>query len=109
MLAKDSRFGDVIILGHSEGSLIGMLAAQELQRAKFISLAGSGIAAGDLIRNQLKEQPPSVLEQASPILEALENGDVVDDIPTNVVPTISSQCTTLYDFMVCQGPTGRDS
>ena len=42
-LSDDSRFSDVFVLGHSEGSLIGMLASVDNPKVKgFISLAGAG-------------------------------------------------------------------
>ena len=42
-LSEDSRFSDVFVLGHSEGSLIGMLASVDNPKVKgFISLAGAG-------------------------------------------------------------------
>lgn len=80
-LSKDSRFSEMIILGHSEGSLIGMIAAQNPEVDKFISLAGVGTPAGEIIREQLKPQPPFVLEQSLPILEKLEKGETVAEVP----------------------------
>ncbi|MFC5191307.1 alpha/beta hydrolase [Algoriphagus aquatilis] len=80
-LSKDSRFSEIIILGHSEGSLIGMIAAQNSEVDKFISLAGVGTPAGEIIREQLKPQPPFVLEQSLPILEKLEKGETVAEVP----------------------------
>ena len=38
----DNRFSKVIVLGHSEGSLIGMIAARQANADAFISLAGGG-------------------------------------------------------------------
>jgi Lysophospholipase len=80
-LQKDGRFSEVIVLGHSEGSTIGMIAIQDLKVAKYISVAGPGFAAGDIIRKQLKAQPPFVLQQAEPILTKLEKGELVEDTP----------------------------
>lgn len=80
-LSKDSRFSEIIVLGHSEGSLIGMIAAQNSEVDKFISLAGVGTPAGEIIREQLKPQPPFVLEQSLPILEKLEKGETVAEVP----------------------------
>jgi len=80
-MAQDERFSALIVLGHSEGSLIGMIASQDQSVDKFISIAGLGVPASETIRRQLKEQPPMVLEQALPILEKLENGQTVDDVP----------------------------
>ncbi|WP_282126951.1 alpha/beta hydrolase [Marinifilum flexuosum] len=80
-LQKDGRFSEVIVLGHSEGSTIGMIAIQDMKVAKYISVAGPGFAAGDIIRKQLKAQPPVVLQQAEPVLAKLEKGELVEDTP----------------------------
>ncbi|MEN8192817.1 MAG: alpha/beta fold hydrolase [Bacteroidota bacterium] len=81
LLTQDSRFTEVIIIGHSEGSLIGMIASQQRNVSKFISLAGAGQSADKVIREQLKSKPPIVLEQANPILEKLVRGETVNDVP----------------------------
>lgn len=81
LLKKDSRFSKIIIIGHSEGSLIGMIVSQEKYVSKFISLAGSGIPAGEIIRKQIKAQAPTIAKQTLPIIEKLENGKTVDSIP----------------------------
>ena len=39
-IMDDSRFGDIVVIGHSEGSLIGMIASQNKKPNKFISIAG---------------------------------------------------------------------
>lgn len=81
LLKKDSRFSDIHLLGHSEGSLIGMIAAQKGNVTKFISIAGVGSPAGEILREQLKAQPPMVLQMASPFIEKMERGETVDDVP----------------------------
>jgi pimeloyl-ACP methyl ester carboxylesterase len=81
LIKKDARFSDLIILGHSEGSLIGMIASQENHVDKFISLAGPGFPAAEILRRQLKEQPPLVLEMSAPIIEQLEKGELVTNAP----------------------------
>lgn len=81
LIKKDSRFSDLIVLGHSEGSLIGMIASKEKQVDKFISLGGTGFPAGDILREQLKAQPPFVLNMSLPILEKLEKGETVSNAP----------------------------
>lgn len=80
LIKKDSSFSRIFILGHSEGSLIGMLAAQKVEVAGFISVAGVGKPAADIIREQLKAQPPMVLQDAEPIIESLLVGKVVAEV-----------------------------
>ncbi|MBT8286068.1 MAG: alpha/beta hydrolase, partial [Flavobacteriaceae bacterium] len=79
-LKNDSRFSDLIILGHSEGSLIGMVAAQGTRADKFISIAGVGRPAADILREQLSAQPPAVTTMTDPIITTLEQGQTVDSI-----------------------------
>jgi len=81
LLKKDSRFSSVIILGHSEGSLIGMIASQDVFPEKFISLAGPGVSMQATLRRQLADQPPYVLSMSLPIIEELEKGKTVDSVP----------------------------
>lgn len=79
-LKKDKRFSKVIVLGHSEGSLIGMLAAQKAKADAFISIAGAGQAADKLIKEQLKNQPKQITDEALPILEELAKGKTVPNV-----------------------------
>ena len=81
LLNKDERFNEIIILGHSEGALIGMLAAQKSPVKKYISLAGPGEPAGQILKTQLAGQPQAVLDQAIPIIEQLEKGQTVENVP----------------------------
>jgi len=81
LLKNDSRFSSVIILGHSEGSLIGMIAAQNALPEKFISLAGPGVSMQATLRRQLADQPAYILSMSLPIIEELEKGKTVDSVP----------------------------
>ena len=81
LLKESNKFSKIIVLGHSEGSLIGMIASQKAEVEKFISVAGAGNSAGDIIREQLKAQPAFVLNQSLPIIEKLENGEREENVP----------------------------
>ncbi|MEO6849061.1 MAG: alpha/beta fold hydrolase, partial [Mucilaginibacter sp.] len=54
MLKADKRFSKVIVAGHSEGSLVGMLAAEREKADAFISLSGPGVPADIILKTQLK-------------------------------------------------------
>ena len=84
LLSTDKRFGNIVIIGHSEGSLIGMIVAREKAVSKFISLAGAGRPAIEILREQLGNQPPIVMEKAEPILQKLEQGETVNDVPVGL-------------------------
>ena len=81
LLKKDRRFSDLIILGHSEGSLIGIIASQDKQVDKFISIAGAGFPASDILLKQLKEQSPLAYQMSKPIIDKLEKGETIDNAP----------------------------
>lgn len=81
-LAADRRFSSVVIIGHSEGSLIGMLAAPLIPASKVVSIAGAGAPAGDVIIRQLSAQlPPPLLAQATAAVRKLERGELLDTVP----------------------------
>lgn len=81
LLKKDKRFSELIIIGHSEGSLIGMIASKDKKVSKFISLAGVGVPAGEIIYNQIKTQAPMLAEPTKTVIEQLEMGEKADSIP----------------------------
>ncbi|MDN3725358.1 alpha/beta hydrolase [Aequorivita sp. SDUM287046] len=60
---KDSRFSKIHIIGHSQGSLVGMVAAQNGADG-FISIAGAGQEIDDVIVDQLSEQAPGLVDNA---------------------------------------------
>ncbi|MBU1056017.1 MAG: alpha/beta hydrolase [Proteobacteria bacterium] len=79
-LKKDKRFKQIIIIGHSEGSLLGMIVSQKINVDKFISIAGSGRSADKSLKEQLKSQPPEILEMSLPIIDKLVQGKTVSDV-----------------------------
>ncbi len=79
LLKADKRFSKVIIIGHSEGSLIGMMAAKEANQ--FISLAGAGQSADLILKKQLMNQPPMIQNICFPIIDSLKREKIVDSVP----------------------------
>lgn len=80
-LNDESSFEKIVVIGHSEGSLIGMLASQQKSVDKFVSIAGAGQPIDQIIREQLNAQPAIVLEQSTPILDKLLQGETVENVP----------------------------
>lgn len=79
-IKSDPRFSSLTVVGHSEGSLIGMIAAQRIAAAGFVSLAGPGRAAPAIIREQLRGVP-NLAAPADRILRELEAGRTTDSVP----------------------------
>lgn len=81
---KDGRFSKIIIAGHSEGSLVGMVSAQRIASDAFISLAGPGRAIDEIIMEQIKVNPnntPEILTQVEDAFETLKRGDSLKIVP----------------------------
>ena len=82
LLEQDSRFSSVVVVGHSEGALIGMLAARQTGGvAGFISVAGPARRASDVLRSQLASLPSSIVAANERVLASLEKGIAVQDVP----------------------------
>ncbi|WP_189630006.1 alpha/beta hydrolase [Roseivirga thermotolerans] len=83
-LSKDKRFMNIGVIGHSQGSLIGMRISQEPGVKAFASLAGPSLTIDETIMLQIKSNPfnPSnIVEEAKSIFAQLEQGKTVENIP----------------------------
>lgn len=81
-LKQQKRVAKVIVLGHSEGALIGTIAAQRTDVQGLISLAGTGFRAAEILRRQLGPQlPPELKARAFAALAELEAGRTVANPP----------------------------
>lgn len=80
-LRKDKRFSSVTILGHSEGSLIGMIAAHKASANAYISVAGAGKSADIILKEQIKKQAPQFADTCSIIIDSLKAGSTITTVP----------------------------
>ncbi len=85
-LRGDPRFSHVVVAGHSEGSLVGMIATQRSAADAFISIEGAGFPASDVLRAQLAPRLtayPTLETQTNAILDKLAHGATVpgSDVP----------------------------
>ena len=80
------KYKDIIIIGHSEGALIGLLAAQKTPISKLISLSGAGSNSATLIEEQIKKNAPQLKEEAQRVLNLLKKGEQVDNISPYLAP-----------------------
>lgn len=70
---NQKKYNKIIIAGHSEGSLIGMIAANGKADA-FISLAGAGRTIDAVLVEQIAKQAPYLKEEVQKNLNILKNG-----------------------------------
>ncbi len=80
MLTEDNRFSKVIVLGHSEGALIGMVALQRVKADAFISVGGMGRNLADLLKEQLSELPEATKNEAFEIIDSIQKGNLVSKV-----------------------------
>ena len=74
-------YKELVVMGHSQGSLVGMLATQGDKRiTKYISIAGAAEDAGTLILKQLEKRAPVALEEATNIMDSLKAGHTVNKV-----------------------------
>ena len=80
LLHDDPRFSKVIVLGHSEGSLVGMIAAFDQPVNAFISVSGTAQTADKIITEQLKNSPDYSRIGMRSILDSLRKGKFTDQV-----------------------------
>lgn len=81
-LRADMRFSTVTVAGHSEGSLIGMVAAREAGADGYVSIAGVGRRAPEILQDQLRAQlPPAMLAQTETLMARIARGESPDSVP----------------------------
>ena len=85
MLKNDSRFSKVYILGHSEGSAIGMIAAQKTQADGYISVAGIAERADKVVELQIAETSKELAAKAKVLLDSLAAGFDVKNIDNDLM------------------------
>lgn len=100
LLRKDRRFDRVAVIGHSEGSLIGLTAAGKTKIDAFVSLCGPGETIAATLRTQLKKGLSKELYEASEkLLAELEAGREVKEYPKKLAglfrPSVQPYLITL--------------
>jgi pimeloyl-ACP methyl ester carboxylesterase len=79
---KQKGFTNIYIIGHSQGSLIGLISAQNISISGFISLCGAGNSGDVLLKKQLQPKvPPTFYPQVESIIDSLKNGQTVKAVP----------------------------
>lgn len=79
-LATQKGFGKIVVAGHSEGSLIGLLLAERKSPYGYISLAGAGRPIQDVLKEQYEATAPIVRDSAHVIIDLLASGQYVDTL-----------------------------
>ncbi len=76
------KFSQIVIIGHGQGALIGIIAATKDSVNKLITLEGAGRPLDSILRAQFKGQPHNIVVEADNIIEKLKQGQTVKHIPS---------------------------
>lgn len=74
------EFKNIYIIGHSQGSLIGMLAAEK-DVDGLISLAGAGQSIDAVVIEQVEKTAPMFTEDTKRVFDILRSGQTTTDYP----------------------------
>ncbi len=75
---SQKKYAKIIIAGHSEGSLIGMVAAKTNVDG-YVSLAGAGRPIDEVLSEQIAKNSPNLKEAADKDLALLKEGKTFDN------------------------------
>ena len=81
-LRESGRFSKIILVGHSEGGLVAILAAQQPGVDRIVLLATAARKQGDLLKTQLERRLSA--EAYAPVAKAIDSimaGQIVDPPP----------------------------
>lgn len=76
-----NKFAQIIVAGHSEGSLIGMVASKNMEVDKYISIAGVAESIDVTLKEQLKTQPKKNRAIMYSYIDSLKKGVLIDSVP----------------------------
>jgi fermentation-respiration switch protein FrsA (DUF1100 family) len=93
-LRADPRFDAVIVAGHSEGALLGLLVDESKAIDGYVSLEGAGRPIDQLLRAQLARNSgltADLVNTANSILDELLRGRIVTNVPQELAPLFRAE------------------
>lgn len=95
-LKKDGRFSEIIVAGHSQGSLVGMLATKNKQADRYISLAGAGRSIDSILYDQMVVQMPQIADSLRMFIDSIKMGGYMTNAPRVLTQSFPAN---LKDFL----------
>lgn len=106
LVQKDARIKGVFIAGHSEGSLIGMLAAQKVKINGYISITGPAKGIAEIIVGQYAQQLPKAARIVDSLFNRLKNDQPIDSVPPYLTaifrPSVQPYIKSWMKYIPCQ-------
>ena len=97
-LRESGKYSRVAVVGHSEGGLVAILAARQVQIDRLVLLVTAARRQGDLVKAQLEKRqiPPDILNPIVKAIDRIMAGQTVDppprgfDVPPSMQPSLAS-------------------
>jgi uncharacterized protein len=106
LLKNDKRVGKVFIIGHSEGSLVGMIAAQKEKVDGYISLAGAGESIDKILVWQYAQQLPKAAPVVDSFFTRMRNEQKIDSVPPYLMsifrPSVQPYIASWIKYNPCE-------
>jgi uncharacterized protein len=81
-LHDSGKFSSATVIGHSEGGLVGILAARQAPVDRLVLLVTSARRQGDLLKAQIERKlAPEVYQPIANAIDAIMAGQIVDPTP----------------------------
>jgi uncharacterized protein len=85
-LRGGGKFSRVVLVGHSEGGLVAILAARRVPVDRLVLLATAARRQGDLLKAQLEKQlKPEIFAATAKAIDAIMAGQIVDPLPPGLM------------------------
>src|SRR5258708_3067160 len=80
MLNDDQRFSKIVVFGHGEGTLVGMVAMEDEPVKAFISAEGASEQADKILTDRMKSKPKYQADEFKTILDSLRRGKLTPNV-----------------------------
>jgi len=81
-LRSSGKFSKIVVVGHSEGALVGILSARSVPIDRLVLLVAAARKQGELVKSQLeKTVPPDIYAPIAKAIDAIMAGQIVDPPP----------------------------
>lgn len=99
----DERFSEIILVGHSQGSLIAMLASKNV--TKYVSLAGPSISIDKTIVNQISNQNEALGKTAKDHFKELKETGGIKNVNPFLISVFAKQNLAFMNSWLQYNPT----
>jgi uncharacterized protein len=106
LIKTDKRIYKIFIVGHSEGSLVGMIAAQKEKVDGYISLAGAGESIDKILLWQIAQQSKEASLVVDSLFSRMRTNQKIDSVPPYLMsffrPSVQPYIASWIKYNPCE-------